>query len=50
MIAVSDILAGDAVVARRLIESAADVALSTGARAATSGAKRITGSRGSARV
>lgn len=40
MIAVSDILTGDAVVARRLMESAADIALSTGARTAASGAKR----------
>lgn len=40
MIAVSDILTGDALVARWLMEGAADIALSTGARAAASGAKR----------
>jgi len=40
MIAVSDILAGDADIARDLMAGAADVALSTGARAAGSGSKR----------
>jgi len=40
MIEVSDILAGDADIARGLIARAADAALSTGARAAASGAKR----------
>ena len=41
MIAVSDISADDVEVARGLMANAADVALSTGARAAASGAKRV---------
>ena len=40
MIAVPGILAGDADVARSLLATIADVAVSTGARAAASGAKR----------
>ena len=40
MIAVPGILAGDADVARGLLATTADVAVSTGARAAASGAKR----------
>ena len=40
MIAVPGILAGDADVARILFAATADAALSTGARAAASGAKR----------
>lgn len=40
MIAVPGILASDADVARILLATAADVAVSTGARAAASGAKR----------
>jgi len=40
MVRVRDILAGDADVARGLMASAADVALSTGARAAAAGATR----------
>jgi hypothetical protein len=40
MIAVPGILAGDADIARSLLATTADAAVSTGARAAASGAKR----------
>ena len=43
MIAVPGILAGDADVARSLLAATSDLAVSTGARAAASGAKRTGG-------
>jgi len=41
MVTVPGILAGDADVARSLLATTADVAVSTGARVAVSGAKRV---------